>query len=111
MALKALALAALCVRAGLHVPAGAGARVDRVDAVLADIGDEQDLRASLSTFSAHVANLAAIVRDAGSHSLVALDEVGVGTDPAEGAALAQSVLETLADSGARVIATTHYNLL
>ncbi len=111
VAMKAVALAALCVRAGLHVAAAPGARVDLVDAILADIGDDQDIRESLSTFSAHMANVARIVGQAGEHTLVVLDEVGVGTDPGEGAALAQSVLETLAESGARVIATTHYNLL
>jgi DNA mismatch repair protein MutS2 len=111
VAMKALALAALFARAGLHVPADPGARVDQVDAVLADIGDAQSLRESLSTFSAHMANLARIVERAGPHSLVVLDELGVGTDPGEGAALAQSALEALADAGARVVATTHYNLL
>lgn len=109
--MKAVALAALFVRAGLHVAAGPGARVDLVDALLADIGDEQDLRESLSTFSAHVANLARIVREASPRSLVVLDEVGQGTDPSEGASLAQAILETLADAGARVVATTHFNLL
>jgi DNA mismatch repair protein MutS2 len=79
--------------------------------VLADIGDEQDIREHLSTFSAHMANLARIIDRASPHSLVVLDEVGVGTDPGEGAALAQAILETLADAGARTIATTHYNLL
>ena len=111
VAMKAVALCALFVRAGLHVPAGAGARVDLFDAVLADIGDEQDIRESLSTFSAHMANLARIVALASERALVALDEVGVGTDPGEGASLAQAVLEALADAGARVVATTHYNLL
>jgi DNA mismatch repair protein MutS2 len=111
VALKAVALCALFVRAGLHVPAAAGARVDLVDEVLADIGDAQDLEAHLSTFSAHVSNLARIVERASKRSLVVLDEVGVGTDPSEGAALAQAVLEALADSGARVVTTTHYNLL
>ncbi len=111
VAMKALALAVLGARAGLHVPADPGARLDAVETLLADIGDEQDLRESLSTFSAHVANLAEIVREAGPRSLVALDEVGVGTDPSEGAALAQATLESLADAGARVVATTHYNLL
>jgi DNA mismatch repair protein MutS2 len=111
VALKALALAVLLVRAGLHVPAARGARVDVFDAVLADIGDAQDLREHLSTFSAHVANLAEIARAADARALVALDEVGVGTDPSEGSALAQAVLEELADRGARVVATTHYNLL
>ncbi|MEE2665679.1 MAG: Smr/MutS family protein [Myxococcota bacterium] len=111
VALKALALAALCVRAGLHVSAAAGARVGLIDALLADIGDEQDIRQNLSTFSAHLANLATVVREATPRSLVVLDEIGVGTDPSEGAAIAQSVLERLADAGARVVTTTHYNLL
>jgi DNA mismatch repair protein MutS2 len=111
VALKAVALCALFVRAGLHVPATAGARVDLVDEVLADIGDAQDLEAHLSTFSAHVSNLAHIVERASRRSLVVLDEIGVGTDPSEGAALAQAVLEALADAGARVVTTTHYNLL
>ena len=109
--MKAAALAALFVRAGLHVPCAAGARVDFVDTILADIGDDQDIRQSLSTFSAHMANVAEIVESASEHALVVLDEVGVGTDPSEGAALAQAVLERLAERGARVIATTHYNLL
>jgi DNA mismatch repair protein MutS2 len=111
VALKAAALAALFVRAGMHVPAAEGARVDLFDEVLAHIGDEQDIRESLSTFSAHMANLADITRRAADRSLVVLDEIGVGTDPGEGAALAQAALETLAERGARVIATTHYNLL
>jgi DNA mismatch repair protein MutS2 len=109
--MKALALAALFARAGLHVPAAPGAKVDAAESILADIGDEQDIRESLSTFSAHMANLSAIIASAGDRSLVALDEVGVGTDPAEGAALGQSVLEVLAEARARVVATTHYNLL
>jgi DNA mismatch repair protein MutS2 len=111
VALKSVALAALCVRAGLFLPALPGARVDLFDAVLADIGDEQDIRESLSTFSAHMANLARIVDQATPHSLVVLDELGTGTDPGEGAAVAQACLEALADRGARVVATTHYNLL
>ena len=111
VAMKAVALAALLVRAGLFVPAAPGARVDLFDEVLADIGDEQDIREHLSTFSAHMANLARTVREASPRSLVVLDEIGVGTDPGEGAALAQAVLEVLADAGARVVATTHFNLL
>jgi DNA mismatch repair protein MutS2 len=109
--MKALGLAALFARAGLHVPAAPGAKVDAVESILADIGDEQDIRESLSTFSAHMANLSGIVESAGERSLVALDEVGVGTDPGEGAALGQAVLEALAEAKARVVATTHYNLL
>jgi DNA mismatch repair protein MutS2 len=111
VALKAAALAVLFARAGMHVLAAEGARVDLFDEVLAHIGDEQDIRENLSTFSAHMANLADITRRAADRSLVVLDEIGVGTDPGEGAALAQAVLETLAERGARVIATTHYNLL
>ncbi len=109
--MKAVGLAALFVRAGLHVPTSAGSRVDLAERLLADIGDEQDLRENLSTFSAHVANLARIVAEASPRALVLLDEVGQGTDPSEGAALAQAILERLADSGARVVATTHFNLL
>ena len=111
VAMKSLGLAALFVRAGLHIPAQKGAHVALVDRVLADIGDEQDIRESLSTFSAHMANLSEIVRESTKDSLVLLDEVGVGTDPGEGAAIAQAILESLADTGARCIATTHYSLL
>jgi len=111
VALKAAALAVLFVRAGMHVLAAEGARVDLFDEVLAHIGDEQDIRENLSTFSAHMANLAEITHRAAYRSLVVLDEIGVGTDPGEGAALAQAVLERLVERGARVIATTHYNLL
>jgi DNA mismatch repair protein MutS2 len=111
VAMKATALAVLMVRAGMHVPAAAGARVDLFDAVLADIGDGQSIGESLSTFSAHMASLARIVEQASPRAFVALDEIGDGTDPGEGAALAQAVLEALADRGARVVATTHYGLL
>lgn len=111
VALKATALAALFVRAGLHVACGPGGRADLVQEVIAEIGDGQDIGESLSTFSAHMASLSRIVARAGRHALIVLDEVGVGTDPSEGAALAQAILERLADSGARVITTTHYNLL
>jgi len=109
--MKAVALAALSVRAGLHVAAAEGARVDLFDAILADIGDEQSIGENLSTFSAHMANLARIVEAASPRSLVVLDEIGMGTDPGEGAALAQAILEALADTGARVVTTTHYGLL
>jgi DNA mismatch repair protein MutS2 len=84
VALKAAALAALFVRAGMHVPAAEGARVDLFDEVLAHIGDEQDIRESLSTFSAHMANLADITRRAADRSLVVLDEIGVPLQPAQG---------------------------
>jgi DNA mismatch repair protein MutS2 len=111
VSMKSMALASLMVRAGLHVLAEPGARVDLFDRVLAEIGDHQDLAESLSTFSAAMANLAAVLRTASPHTLVCLDEIGVGTDPAEGASIAQAALEALADAGARVVTTTHYNLL
>lgn len=111
VAMKALALCPLFAWAGLQIPAAPGSRLPWVERLLGDIGDAQDLRQHLSTFSAHMANLAGIVETADSRSLVVLDEVGVGTDPAEGAALAQAALEHLAEAGALVVATTHYTLL
>jgi len=111
VALKCVGLAALLVHTGCFVPCDAGARVDRLSSVEADIGDDQDIARNLSTFSAHMATVARIVASAGPDTLALLDEVGVGTDPGEGAALAQAVLEILADAGARVVTTTHFNLL
>ncbi len=111
VAMKSVALAALMVRTGLHVPCEDGARVDLVPQLIAEIGDGQDIGESLSTFSAHMAHLARIVGTAEPGALLVLDEIGVGTDPGEGAALAQAILERLADVGANVIVTTHYNLL
>ena len=111
VAMKSVALAVLCVRAGLQVSAAPGARVDLFERVLGDIGDEQSIGENLSTFSAHMANVANIVQAASPKALVVLDEIGAGTDPSEGAALAQAILESLADTGARVIATTHFGLL
>ena len=109
--LKATALAALLVRAGMHVPCETGARVDLVETVIADIGDGQDIGASLSTFSAHMARQARILSQAGPSALVILDEIGTGTDPGEGASLAQAILERLAEADARVLTTTHFGLL
>jgi len=111
VAMKALALAVLGVHAGLQPCALPGARVEWTDALLADIGDAQSLREHLSTFSAHLRNLASILAHADPRSLVLLDEIGDGTDPGEGAALAQAVLEGLVQRGARAVVTTHYNLL
>ncbi len=111
VAMKAVGLAAVMIRLGLHVPAKEGARVDLFDRLLVELGDGQDISESLSTFSAHMVNLAQVVDAAGPDTLALLDEVGVGTDPSEGAALAQAILEALADRDARVMATTHYNLL
>jgi len=111
VAMKAAALAVLFARCGLFVPAAAPARIDVFDALLADIGDTQNIEEHLSTFSGHMANVAQITSRADTRSLVVLDEIGTGTDPGEGAALAQATLEVLADVGARTIATTHYGLL
>lgn len=108
---KALGLAALSARAGLHVPCEPGSRLPPFDAVFADIGDAQDLRAGLSTFSARMSNLGHIVGAANSATLVIVDEVGEGTEPGEGAALAQALLEALVGRGAHVVATTHFNRL
>jgi len=111
VAAKAVGLAALSLRAGLHVSCDEGSALPIVDAVFAEIGDEQDLRAGLSTFSARMANLAAVVAQADSQSLVIADEIGEGTEPGEGAALAQAILEALVERGALVLATTHFNRL
>ncbi len=108
---KAIGLAALCVRAGMQVLCAEDSRMPIFDAVFADIGDAQDLRSGLSTFSARMAHLAQIVSEAEPATLVILDEVGEGTEPSEGAALAQAALEALVDRGASVIATTHFTRL
>jgi len=106
VSLKTLGLFALLHQCGLEPPAES-VRLPVFDAVLADIGDEQSIAESLSTFSAHVRTLVAVLDAAGPRSLVLLDEVGAGTDPSEGAAIAQAVLGELVDRGALVLATTH----
>jgi DNA mismatch repair protein MutS2 len=111
VAAKAVGLAALSLRAGLHVCCDEDSALPILDAVFAEIGDEQDLRAGLSTFSARMANLAEVVAQADAQSLVIADEVGEGTEPGEGAALAQAILEALVERGALVLATTHFNRL
>ncbi len=108
---KAVGLAALAVRAGMHVPCVEGSEMPIFQAVRADIGDEQDLRAGLSTFSARMANLAGIVAAAEADTLVIVDEVGEGTEPSEGASLAQAILEALVARDATVLVTTHFNSL
>ncbi len=109
VALKTLGLAALMVRAGLPVPAADGSRVSPVDLVLTDVGDDQNLRKNLSTFSAHVQNLAAILDATHPGVLVLLDELAGGTDPREGEALAVAVLDSLCARGGAVACTTHYD--
>ncbi len=107
VALKTAGLLAVLARSGLLVPAAEGSRVGWFEPVFADIGDEQDIDRHLSTFSAHTTNLRDVLASAGPGSLALLDELGAGTSPREGAALAMAVLETLLDRGAYVVATTH----
>ncbi len=108
VALKAMGLAALMVRAGMPVACGDGSVVGLFDVVLTDVGDEQSLQKNLSTFSAHVSNLVAILEDTTRGALVLLDELAGGTDPREGEALAAGVLDSLCARGGAVAATTHY---
>lgn len=109
--IKTVGLCALMVRAGLIPPVGRGSRLGLFDLVAADIGDEQSLEQSLSTFSSHMKNIIEIVEVADTGLLVLLDEVGAGTDPKEGAALSQAILEELEGRRATFVATTHLGAL
>ena len=109
--LKAAGLAVLMVRAGLHIPAEEGSRVGLFSRLHADIGDDQSLADSLSTFSGQIAQMIRFLEASDEGALILLDEMIVGTDPTEGAVLAQAVLEALVARGARVMVTTHYPLL
>ena len=108
VSLKTLGLLSLMHQAGLRVPAADGARLPVFRRVMADIGDEQSIAQSLSTFSSHLRNVVRFVEAAGPATLVLLDEVGAGTDPTEGSALAMAIVTRLLDAGAMVAATTHY---
>jgi len=111
VAMKSVGLFALMLAYGVPIPVAPHSSFPLFDQIMADIGDEQSIEEDLSTFSSHVSNLRRMLEEAGDNTLVLIDEAGTGTDPDEGGALAQAVLERLTDAGARTIATTHHGTL
>lgn len=111
VAMKTVGLLALCVQSGLHIPAAPESEFPLFHSLYVDIGDDQSIENDLSTFSSHLVRLKDIVEHADEHSLVLIDEIGAGTDPAEGAALGAVILRSLTERGAMTIATTHHGTL